>query len=86
LRPDSYRDCVTRLFMEILLSKAKLRPWVDADASAIAKHANNIKIAENMRDGFPYPYTLQDAYNWLNMKVNTNHILLAIEVEDEAAG
>ena len=72
--------------MEISLSKGKLRPWIDSDAPAIAKHANNIKIAENMRDGFPYPYTLQDAYNWLKMTSNSDHILLAIEVEGEAAG
>ena len=72
--------------MEILLTNGKLRPWVEADAPAIAKHANNRKIAENMRDGFPYPYTIQDAYNWLNMTVNTNHIMLAIEVQGEAAG
>jgi len=73
--------------MELILSKAKLRPWNDKDAFALAKHANNQKIAENMRDGFPFPYTIDDAYNWLNMAMKeTRHVLLAIEVEGEAAG
>jgi len=72
--------------MEIILAKGKLRPWVNADAPAIAKHANNKKIAENMRDGFPFPYSIQDAYNWLSMATTSNHIMLAIEVEGEAAG
>jgi len=73
--------------MEFILSNAKLRLWKTEDAAAIAKHANNKKIADNMRDGFPFPYGLDDAYTWLNMAMReTKHILLAIEVDGEAAG
>ncbi|MCX6273977.1 MAG: GNAT family protein [Bacteroidetes bacterium] len=73
--------------MELVLSKSKLRPWNDNDAFSLAKHANNKKIADNMRDGFPFPYTIDDAQRWLNMAMKeTRHVLLAIEVNGEAAG
>ncbi len=73
--------------MEIILSAGKLRPWRAEDAPAIAKHANNRKIADNMRDGFPYPYLLKDAQAWLSMALHEpRHLFLAIEVNGEAAG
>ena len=45
----------------------KLRPWHPDDAMALVKHANNPRVASNLRDGFPYPYTLSDAKKWLKM-------------------
>lgn len=73
--------------MEFILSKALLRPWKESDAASIARHANNKKISDNLRDGFPYPYTIEDARTWLSLALNeTRHILLAIEVDGEAAG
>lgn len=73
--------------MELILTKSKLRPWREGDAVALAKHANNRQIADHMRDGFPFPYTIEDAHTWLNMAMNeSRHLLLAIEVDGEAAG
>ena len=64
-----------------------IRPWEMADASSIVKFANNPKIAENMRDGFPHPYTLTDAERFITMATTTTSaLLLAIEVNGEAAG
>jgi ribosomal-protein-alanine N-acetyltransferase len=64
-----------------------LRPWERDDAPALVKHANNPLVAANLRDGFPYPYTLQDARKWLEMVGdNKDDIILAIEIEREAAG
>lgn len=64
-----------------------LRPWHTDDAMSLVKHANNPRIAGNLRDGFPYPYTLPDARRWLKlMGENTDDIILAIEVDGEAAG
>ena len=45
----------------INLKYFSLRPWHPDDAMALVKHANNPRIASNLRDGFPYPYTLSDA-------------------------
>jgi RimJ/RimL family protein N-acetyltransferase len=64
-----------------------LRPWHPEDAPALVKHANNPRVAGNLRDGFPYPYTLPDARKWLEMVAgNRDDIILAIEVNGEAAG
>ena len=71
----------------IKLESATLRPWQTDDAGALIKHANNPRIASNLRDAFPYPYTIVDAGKWLNMvKDNTEDVILAIEVKGEAAG
>src|ERR1039457_3393451 len=42
-----------------------LREIIEKDKHSIVKYANNKKIAENLRDAFPFPYTLEDAENWL---------------------
>ena len=71
----------------IHLKQAILRPWQTDDAGALVRHANNPRIASNLRDGFPYPYTLSDAKKWLAMAGdNAEDVILAIEVEGEAAG
>lgn len=71
----------------IQLEGARLRPWRAEDAGSLVKHANNPRIASNLRDGFPYPYTPQDAKKWLGMVGdNREDIILAIEVKGEAAG
>ncbi len=64
-----------------------LRPWRLEDAESLARHANNEKIAMNLRDGFPHPYTLQDAKDWINMVINNKKDLVyAIEIDKEACG
>ncbi len=65
----------------------RLRPWSPADAVALVKHANNPRVASNLRDGFPYPYTPGDARSWLEMVGNNREdVILAIEIRGEAAG
>ena len=69
------------------LKRFTLRPWHPDDATVLVKHANNPRVASNLRDGFPYPYTLKDAQNWLKMVGdNREDVILAIEVNGEAAG
>ena len=43
-----------------------LRPWKQEDASSVAEAANNPKIAANLRNVFPNPYTLDDAKWYVN--------------------
>ena len=71
----------------ISLEGFTLRPWYPDDAESLVKHANNPRIASNLRDGFPYPYLLTDAKRWLKMvDDNMEDLILAIEVNGEAAG
>jgi RimJ/RimL family protein N-acetyltransferase len=64
-----------------------LRPWQSGDVASLVKHANNHRVARNLRDAFPYPYTLRDAEQWLeNIANNRQDLVLAIEVNGEAAG
>lgn len=72
--------------MEFHLINCKLRPWHQEDAMDLAKHANNKKIADCLRDGFPHPYTLNDANNWLKNNLTNKNLLLAIDVNNEAVG
>ncbi len=55
--------------MEIKFQDYMIRSWKDEDAPVISKYANNRKIWLNLRDGFPHPYTLEDAKNFI---INAN--------------
>jgi ribosomal-protein-alanine N-acetyltransferase len=73
--------------MEIKLKQGKLRSWKAEDATALAHHANNKKIVQFMRDGFPFPYTLDDAKEWLDKTISDDvNTLLAIDMDGEAIG
>lgn len=50
--------------------------------------ANDKEIADNLRDGFPHPYTLKDAERWLGMVVDLHDPprFFAIELGGELAG
>ncbi len=65
-----------------------LRKWRLKDAPSIVKYANNKKIADNLRDGFPHPYTLADAENFIRSQGGDSYsrICLAIDVRGEAVG
>ncbi len=43
----------------------ELRPLTKHDIDDFVEHANNIKIARYMTDGFPHPYTRQDGEQFL---------------------
>jgi RimJ/RimL family protein N-acetyltransferase len=64
-----------------------VRSWERRDRDAIVRHANNRNVSINLRDRFPYPYTINDARTWLDIvagiKPETN---FAIDVAGEAVG
>jgi ribosomal-protein-alanine N-acetyltransferase len=73
--------------MHIITSSCTLRDWVPGDAGSLARHANNPRIAVMLRDAFPSPYTLDDAYRFISMATGpTPNLFLAIEVRGEAVG
>ena len=42
-----------------------VRSFSADDADAVAAYANNRNVRINLRDSFPYPYTIHDARKWL---------------------
>jgi len=64
-----------------------LRPWQPDDAISLAENANNIHVWNNVRDGFPHPYTVEDGINYINMTLKQPYIQnLAIVVDGKAVG
>jgi ribosomal-protein-alanine N-acetyltransferase len=59
--------------VQIIFEGIVLRPWIISDATQLALIANNKKIADNLRDGFPFPYSLKDAEKWLGMILPENY-------------
>lgn len=67
----------------------ELRKWKTEDAKSVAKAANNERIAKNLRNAFPHPYTLDDA-KWFIQdcieKEDKNQLLRAIVINGKAVG
>ena len=67
----------------------ELRAWKPEDVDSVARYANNPKIAANLRDAFPYPYTHEDAETYVGSCVNedsTCQLTRAIVVNGEVVG
>jgi RimJ/RimL family protein N-acetyltransferase len=65
----------------------RLRPWTLSDLRSLVRHANNPHVAQQLRDGFPFPYTEADGLAFLQAAANAAPPLsLAIEVQGEAVG
>ena len=66
-----------------------LRPWRMKDAPALAAIINNPRIQDNLRDGLPYPYNVQDGEAFLRslFQAEENSLFaFAITANDVLAG
>lgn len=73
--------------MKLRSGNIVLRPLRLADAKRLAQLANNEKISRNLRDGFPHPYTEEDAENFLQKFTNQNPVtFFGIDYNDEYVG
>ncbi len=65
----------------------KLRPWHANDLKDLVHFANNPRIANNLTDAFPHPYTEKHGVDFIKMAANDRPTLIfAIEVDGKAAG
>ena len=65
----------------------RLRPWSLSDLPSLVKYGDNPRIARNMSDQFPHPYTAEKARAFIEYARSEDPPrILAIEVEGEAAG
>lgn len=73
--------------MVIQLQNCTVRSYRHTDAESIAKNANNRKIWLKLREGFPHPYTVEDAKGFIQNAMNSKpESMFAICVEDKAVG
>jgi len=69
------------------LGDVKVRSWCRNDLNSLVHHANNTKIAANLRDQFPYPYTRRDGIDFLEYaQAQEPESSFAIEYGGEAIG
>lgn len=73
--------------MELKLTRCTVRDWRMDDAPSIVKHANNRNVSRTLRDRFPFPYSIDDAHEFLARatakEVRNN---FCIEINGAAAG
>ncbi|WP_343249111.1 GNAT family protein [Diplocloster hominis] len=66
-----------------------LREWKIQDVTAVAKYADNPRIADHLRDAFPNPYTQEDARQYVESCIRAGdqtQLCRAIEAAGEAVG
>lgn len=67
--------------------KCILRPWEISDLNSLVKHANNWKIAKNLTDRFPFPYTESNGKSFIELATKDDPIhFFAIDVDGQAVG
>lgn len=67
----------------------EIRKWKMTDAGELAKVLNNKNIHDNLRDGLPYPYTQQDAKEYIKSMLDSDRNMVfafAITIEDMVIG
>lgn len=73
--------------MLLTLPNCTVRSYRVSDAESLAKHANNRKVWLNLRDGFPHPYTIDDAKAFIAKATGAApETMFAICAGDEAVG
>lgn len=50
----------------------KIRKWKLTDAEDLAAALSNKKILDNLRDGLPYPYTVQDGKDYISAMLSAD--------------
>ena len=66
-----------------------IREWLIEDKSALAINLNNLNVLNNLRDGLPYPYTEQDAEDYIRAMLSVDRnstFAFAIALNDEVIG
>ncbi len=62
----------------------RVRPHRAGDLAALVRHANNVKVAANLRDRFPHPYTAAAGQAWLDLVAEMQPMLAFALAEGES--
>ena len=66
-----------------------IRKWRIEDKSDLAINLNNLKVLNNLRDGLPYPYTEDDAEDFIQIMLSADPdstFAFAITLDDKGIG
>ncbi len=66
-----------------------IRKWRIDDKSDLATNLNNLKVLNNLRDGLPYPYTENDAEDFIRAMLSADKdstFAFAITLDDKVIG
>lgn len=65
-----------------------LRALVPSDAASLQRHADDARLARNLHEGFPSPYSLADAEAWCARDANSGRhgYVWGLVVDGEVAG
>ena len=64
-----------------------LRHWEMDDLSDLVTYANNPRIAQNLTDLFPHPYSREDGIAFIQMTKNLRDgVIFCVTVDDKVAG
>ena len=73
--------------MTIDCTSFTIRSWQPSDALPLAHHGNDKGIWLNLRDRFPYPYTVGDAEEWIKLVMASEpETNFAIAINGQAVG
>jgi RimJ/RimL family protein N-acetyltransferase len=73
--------------MNLTLQTCEVRSWQPRDVTSLVRHANNRKVAINLRDRFPFPYTRRDGREFIKMARRMKpESFFAIAVDGQAVG
>lgn len=64
-----------------------IRPFETTDIDSLMEYANNPKIAANLTDQFPHPYTRESGENFIKRTMqNSPPTIFAIDIDGKASG
>jgi len=63
-----------------------IRNWMPGDEKQLAEQGNNPKIARNLIDTFPSPYTITDAKKWIKSNKGPKAKNFVVLVDNKVAG
>jgi ribosomal-protein-alanine N-acetyltransferase len=67
--------------------RVALRPWRQSDREALAALADDRRVSINLRDGFPYPYGVEDADRFIALAQGmVPQTYFAIDASGQLAG
>lgn len=73
--------------IELQSRECIVRSYRAADAASLARHGNNRRIWENLRDRFPHPFTESHAAEYIEqLASSSDETSFAIDVGGEAVG